>query len=176
MDYYEILGVSRNSDPVEIKSAFRKLAKKYHPDVNKTKEAENMFQLIYIAYEILSDSLKREIYNKRLDFSGNEERLNGWTKKAGHHAKDYAQMRYEEFDNSLFSKIEFHGRQLISLITFFIFLCVGFIALGGSWYIQKLPPFNGSILISLLLVIVGLGVIFIAIKALWGIFNTWKLN
>ncbi len=62
-DYYEILGVSRDADAAAIKSAYRKLARKYHPDVNKTKEAEEKFKDINEAYEVLSDKAKRQRYD-----------------------------------------------------------------------------------------------------------------
>lgn len=62
-DYYEILGVSRDADAATIKSAYRKLARKYHPDVNKTKEAEEKFKDINEAYEVLSDKAKRQRYD-----------------------------------------------------------------------------------------------------------------
>lgn len=62
-DYYEILGVSRDADSNTIKSAYRKLARKYHPDVNKTKEAEEKFKDINEAYEVLSDKAKRQRYD-----------------------------------------------------------------------------------------------------------------
>lgn len=62
-DYYDILGVSRDSDAAAIKSAYRKLARKYHPDVNKTKEAEEKFKDINEAYEVLSDKNKRQRYD-----------------------------------------------------------------------------------------------------------------
>ena len=62
-DYYEILGVSRDADATAIKSAYRKLARKYHPDVNKTKEAEEKFKDINEAYEVLSDKAKRQRYD-----------------------------------------------------------------------------------------------------------------
>ncbi len=62
-DYYEILGVSRDADTASIKSAYRKLARKYHPDVNKTKEAEEKFKDINEAYEVLSDKNKRQRYD-----------------------------------------------------------------------------------------------------------------
>lgn len=62
-DYYEILGVSRDADASAIKSAYRKLARKYHPDVNKTKEAEEKFKDINEAYEVLSDKNKRQRYD-----------------------------------------------------------------------------------------------------------------
>lgn len=62
-DYYEILGVTRQSSDAEIKSAYRKLARKFHPDVNKSKEAEAKFKDINEAYEVLSDKQKRQRYD-----------------------------------------------------------------------------------------------------------------
>jgi curved DNA-binding protein len=63
-DYYKILGVSKNASQNEIKSAYRKLAMKYHPDRNHgNKEAESKFKEINEAYEVLSDSNKRKMYD-----------------------------------------------------------------------------------------------------------------
>ncbi|KAL0314278.1 UNVERIFIED_CONTAM: Chaperone protein dnaJ A6, chloroplastic [Sesamum angustifolium] len=63
-DYYSVLGVSKNSSKSEIKSAYRKLARSYHPDVNKEAGAEEKFKEISNAYEVLSDDEKRSIYDK----------------------------------------------------------------------------------------------------------------
>ena len=64
-DYYKILGVSREATDKEIKSAYRKLARKYHPDVNpNNKQAEERFKQISQAYEVLSDSDKRAKYDR----------------------------------------------------------------------------------------------------------------
>ena len=64
-DYYDILGVKKTASDTEIKNAYRKLAKKFHPDVNKSnKDAENKFKEISEAYAVLSDKEKREQYDR----------------------------------------------------------------------------------------------------------------
>ncbi|MDA8188731.1 MAG: J domain-containing protein [Dehalococcoidales bacterium] len=64
-DYYQVLGVSRTADEKEIRQAYRRLARKYHPDVNPgNKEAEARFKEIQRAYDVLSDADKRAKYDK----------------------------------------------------------------------------------------------------------------
>jgi len=64
-DYYEILGISRNATKKEIEVAYRKKAKEYHPDRNKSPDATEKMQEINKAYEVLSDPQKKEMYDKR---------------------------------------------------------------------------------------------------------------
>ena len=64
-DYYDVLGVSRNADEAQIKKAYRKLAKKYHPDTNAgNAEAEQKFKEVTEAYDVLGDKEKRKLYDQ----------------------------------------------------------------------------------------------------------------
>jgi len=71
-DYYEILGVKRDAKPEEIKKAYRRLARKYHPDVNPgDKAAEERFKLTSEAHDVLSDPKKRSVYDRFGHYSDN---------------------------------------------------------------------------------------------------------
>ncbi len=63
-DYYEVLGVARGSDAAEVKTSYRRLARQYHPDINKNPDAEERFKEINEAYEILSNEQKRAAYDR----------------------------------------------------------------------------------------------------------------
>src|SRR5579864_2566050 len=86
-DYYKTLGVAKNANAKEIKSAYRKLARQWHPDVNPTRkqEAEEKFKDISEAYEVLSDPEKRKTY----DTLGND-----WQQRAAEQARSGYQYQY----------------------------------------------------------------------------------
>src|SRR5699024_12415472 len=63
-DYYEVIGLEKGASDDEIKKAYRKLSKKYHPDINKEADAEEKFKEVSEAYEVLSDPQKKAAYDQ----------------------------------------------------------------------------------------------------------------
>ncbi len=84
-DYYKVLGVDRNADQAAIKKAYRKLARKYHPDVNKEADAEERFKEVNEAYEVLKDPEKRKAYDQFGENwkHGQDFNAGGWEQAAG---------------------------------------------------------------------------------------------
>lgn len=63
-DYYEVLGLGRDASDEEVKKAYRKMARQYHPDVNKASDAEAKFKEVKEAYDVLSDGQQRARYDQ----------------------------------------------------------------------------------------------------------------
>ena len=100
-DYYEILGVNKNADEKEVKSAYRKLARKYHPDVNKDASSSGKFKDINEAYEVLSDKEKIEvdgICNGTISHTPNGNGGFGYDPIFDCNGKSFAELTAEEKD------------------------------------------------------------------------------
>lgn len=111
-DYYKIMGVSENADAKEIKMAYRRLARRYHPDINKEPNSEEKFKELGEAYEVLKDPKKRKVYDQyraeaayQSDTHANHENSWDW----GANGKNYQYSH--DFFESLFGGSPHFGRQ-----------------------------------------------------------------
>src|SRR3954451_8739590 len=104
-DYYETLGVSRKADTEEIRKAYRKLARKYHPDLNPgDKSSEERFKNVQEAYDVLSDAKKRPMYDQFGFYSEN-----GFAGQGAPGAGGSSGQRGSHFDFSGFDFSDFAG-------------------------------------------------------------------
>jgi curved DNA-binding protein len=111
IDYYKVLGVSKNATSKEIKTAYRKLARKYHPDLNPdNKEAEKKFKEINEAHEVLSDTENRKKYDKYgKDWKHGEEYEKAQQRRQQQHSSQrqsgqqgFSEQEYSDFFESMF--------------------------------------------------------------------------
>ena len=115
-DYYKVMGVERSATPEEIKKAHRRLARKYHPDVSKEKDAEARFKEIAEAYEVLKDPEKRAAYDKlgaNWQAGQDFQPPPGWDGQGAQGGGGFSGQGFEDipgFDQSDFFESLFRGR------------------------------------------------------------------
>lgn len=108
-DYYQTLGVSKTATPDEIKKQYRRLARKYHPDVSKEKNAEEKFKEMKEAYDVLGDPEKRKAYDQMgSNYQGGDSFTPppGWEYQQAHQARGqhHQQADFSDFFESLFGQ------------------------------------------------------------------------
>ncbi|TAL63300.1 MAG: J domain-containing protein, partial [Legionella sp.] len=106
-DYYKIMGVSQDASEKDIKTAYRKLARKYHPDISKESNAEERFKEMGEAYEVLRDPKKRAEYDQYLKNKDFQQRT---YQDSGFNGRNYQQQAHPEFDADFFESIFGHAR------------------------------------------------------------------
>jgi hypothetical protein len=169
-DYYKILEISKFAGKNEVIKSFRRLAKKYHPDVNKSPEASRKFREVYEAYEILKDDIKRRSYDNILnneeyqrdakyqktynqttsEKSSEYENYNKWTFSAKKNAEYYSNLNYRDFFNSVLkvtAKITINITSgilgiLLSLLLYLLSLFLNLFEIASVIFIVFFSPFT----------------------------------
>lgn len=183
MDFYQLLGISETANEAEIKIAFRRLAKIYHPDVNRNAEAGDRFRILYIAYETLINPARRKLYDqlhleeiKIHTVPQSRAYYEKMQRRASMRARMYASMQYDKFEESAFSNVSFHLKQTMAFIFFFALMCGGMISLNTAFHYLFYESFNGSQVTGYVFVLIGVVFCYISGKALLGIYEAWRLG
>lgn len=161
LDYYEILKVSQKASNAEIKSAYRKLARKHHPDVNGGDEAKALeFSKIAKAYEILGNPKERAEYDKKL-LQAKYTNLNGGDSlfsSENRHAKRWRQMVYERRYNEIIDRMiaderrETMALQKVIFPTVALFMSTLFVAIFRPTFFTNSAIIGKIIFVSLFIV------------------------
>lgn len=173
--YYDVLGVAQKASEEEIKSSFRQLAKKFHPDKNKSAGASEKFREVYIAYDILSDTYKRKVYDllliRRKQILNEKQYKPNYYRASPEREKYTYHKQSEEIEPSVFV---FHLRQVLALLITLIILSGGGFLLGAGFYLIFLTKFNGSLVSGYFCSALGFGLVYSTLKAVKVIFLIWR--
>lgn len=170
--YFQILGLASNASNAQIKKAYRKLALQYHPDINKSEDAQERFLKVTEAYEVLTDSrrfnnpFKR--YSSRKSYSYNVSKRR---QTAQERAQRQANMQYEEFckNNEAFQKSWYYRpTQVLVLIIYLFGWGLGFFLMATpllvSFYIHMKGGFWWQGILCMPLILAGLLIIHQSIR------------
>jgi len=140
INYYKILGILQNSTQSEIKAAYKQLAKQWHPDINKSINAHDMFIQIHEAYEILSNPEKRSLHDELIRDYNNvavssreykQKKHDNFVKEAKERAQSVSRMNYDLFLKTFFLGIDYAKSIFWALMGLvFIFASI-YVALDG---------------------------------------------
>lgn len=158
IDYYKIMGLSPSSSQEQIRNAFRDLAKKLHPDVNNSPNANEQFRILFESYEILKNPITRQQYdeiylsNEIRVYDGDQGKFKQEFNSARSKSEHYEAMPYEKFIQDLKFEVEFLGKNKYSIsgISFLSITGIFFIILAIVMGVQI--PNGGAILIFMVLV------------------------
>jgi DnaJ domain len=156
IDYYRILGVKATASQAEIKSAYRKLARKYHPDVSQDTDSARQFGLISKAYTILSDPHERVYYDDKLS----AERTRGYSilNSNNPHAKRARNLAIQAKWDRLVDEVlekdrqENRERQRAVFTTVSLFLSTFFVAMIRPHFWTVFTPFGRAIVLTLFVI------------------------
>ncbi|MBN8703867.1 MAG: J domain-containing protein [Bacteroidetes bacterium] len=138
-NYYELLGVTRFSSEDEIKKAFRVKAKLYHPDINKSEEAHQLFLTYSLAYETLSNTKNRYLYDLQLSGgSSNSTNISNEKEQAFHYKYYGKSSKANEkfhYDWDSFSKVK-QEKQRINIPKWLFVLCIAIMSFAAMFEIM----------------------------------------
>jgi len=167
-DYYRVLELQRGCSIDEIKKAYRKKAREYHPDLNNLPEAKEMFILVTEAYEFLMTSSARA----RRDAEAYETAMNDWRKyrqaRARYRARAYSRTSYVKFKNTSFYKSTRIFDATAIIFSMMISILVLIIAVSGYFYRLRHPiPGEADPTVSILAVFILLGMVLFVISVVF---------
>jgi hypothetical protein len=167
-DYYGVLELQRGCSIDEIKKAYRKKAREYHPDLNHTPEAKDMFILVTEAYEFLITNFDRA----KRDAEAYERAMNDWRKyrqsRARYRARAYSRTSYIKFRNTNFYKSTRIFDATAIIFSILISVMVLIIAVSGYFYRLRHPiPGEADPTISVLAGFILLGMILFVISVIF---------